>query len=142
MHYRGNWYLDAWCHSKEALRSFAVDRIRKSAPIDEAALNIGEAELNEYFATSYGIFGGKPVHTAVLRFSSQATRWVADEQWHPDQQGIWLGDGGYELRIPYGDPRELIMDILKYGFEVEVVAPDGLRREVAERLKRAAEKYI
>lgn len=127
---------------KEALRSFTVDRIRKCAPLDEAALDISEAELNEYFATSYGIFGGKPVHTAVLRFSSQAARWVADEQWHPDQQGIWLEDGGYELRIPYGDPRELIMDILKYGPEVEVVAPDGLRREMAERLKRAAEKYI
>src|SRR4030067_2182248 len=27
IHYRDNWYLDAWCHSRNALRSFAVERI-------------------------------------------------------------------------------------------------------------------
>src|SRR6185437_13497650 len=26
-HYRDNWYLDVWDHDREALRSFAVDRI-------------------------------------------------------------------------------------------------------------------
>jgi predicted DNA-binding transcriptional regulator YafY len=141
IYYRGNWYLDAWCHAREALRSFAVDRVRSCQPLDEAALDIGETELNEYFATSYGIFAGKPKHIAVLRFSAPAARWVADERWHSDQQGTWLEDGSYELRIPYGDPRELIMDILKYGAEVEVTAPDHLRKEVAGQLKKAAQKY-
>jgi len=140
-HYRGNWYLDAWCHTKEGLRSFAVDRIRKCASLDEPAREIGDAELDEHFATSYGIFAGKPSDTAVLRFSPQAARWVADERWHPDQQGIWREDGSYELWVPYSDPRELIMDVLKYGPEVEVTAPEKLRREVTRRLAQAMEKY-
>jgi proteasome accessory factor C len=30
VHYRDNWYLDAWCHLRRALRSFALDRIGKA----------------------------------------------------------------------------------------------------------------
>ncbi len=142
IHYRGNWYLDAWCHEKNGLRSFAVDRIRQCALVDRPAHNLEDQRLDEHYATSYGIFSGTPCDTAVLRFSPMAARWVADECWHPDQQGVWLEGGGYELRIPYSDPRELIMDILKYGSEVEVMAPETLCKEVGNRLKQAADKYL
>jgi len=50
-------------------------------------------------------------------------RWVADEQWHPRQTGRFLEGGRYELQVPYSDPCERVMDILKFGAEVEVVAP-------------------
>jgi len=52
-----------------------------------------------------------------------------------------LKNGEFELRIPYSDPRELIMDILKSGPEVEVLRPKKLRDVVAERLKVAAGQY-
>lgn len=77
----------------------------------------------------------------MLRFTPERARWVADEHWHPQQQSLLLGDGSYELRIPYSDSRELIMDILKHGAEVEVIAPEELRREVLEHLRLAAAKY-
>ena len=47
----------------------------------------------------------------------------------------------YELRVPYSDPRELVMDILKYGADVEVVAPAELRREAVQRLLTAVSAY-
>ena len=92
-------------------------------------------------SAAYGIFSGTADQTAVLRFTPERARWVAQEQWHPQQQGCSLEDGSYELRIPYGDPRELIMDILRYGPDVEVMAPPALRRQVGERLQAAAERY-
>jgi len=52
-----------------------------------------------------------------------------------------LKNGEFELRIPYSDPRELIMDILKYGPEVEVLRPKKLRDAVAVRLNEAAVQY-
>lgn len=67
---------------------------------------------------------------------------MADEHWHPQQQSQILENGRYELRIPYSDPRELVMDILKHGAEVEVLAPQALRDEVASQLKRGAEQYL
>lgn len=123
IHYRDNWYLDAWCHRAEALRSFSVDRIRAAWLLEEPAREIPDAELDRHFATAYGIFAGEPTNVAVLRFTPERARWVAEEQWHPQQQVVWLADGRCELRIPYGDPRELVLDVMRYGPDVEVVAP-------------------
>ena len=142
VHYRDNWYLDGWCHSRKGLRSFAVDRVKSAAELEEAADARPEEELNEHYASSYGIFSGKANKTAVLRFSAGRARWVADERWHPQQVGQFLTDGRYELRIPYRDDRELVMDVLKHGPDVEVISPDSLRDAVAKRLQTALHFYV
>lgn len=141
VHYRDSWYVDAWCHSRNALRSFAVDRVNSATELPEAAESRSEEELNEHYATAYGIFAGKANKTAVLRFSPTIARWVADERWHPEQIGQFMTDGRYELRFPYRDDRELLMDILKYGPEVEVISPTALREAAADRLRGALTQY-
>lgn len=141
VHYRDNWYLDAWDDLRKALRSFAVDRIRKAEELPEAARDIPDRELDEHFASSYGIFAGKANKTAVLRFSAERARWVADERWHPEQIGQFLTDGRYELRIPFREARELVMDILRHGPEVEVVGPESLRAAVVDALRCALNQY-
>lgn len=139
--YRDNWYLDAWDHGRRALRTFSLDRIDAPHLLAEAAKGVPDASLDRALGASYGIFAGPAKDIAVLRFTAQRARWVADEHWHPRQQGKFLSDGAYELRIPYGDPRELVMDLLRYGPDVEVLGPPGLRREVAARLRAAADLY-
>jgi predicted DNA-binding transcriptional regulator YafY len=139
--YRDNWYLDALDHGRKALRSFAVDRVTGASELDEKAEEVAKDALDEHFASSYGIFGGRANKTAVLVFSRERARWVADERWHPQQVGQFLTDGRYELKIPYRDPRELIMDILRHGAEVQVVGPEALRDDVARQLRRALEAY-
>ena len=141
VHYRDNWYLDAWCHSRDDFRTFAVERIEQARVLNQAAKHISEKELDSHFASAYGIFSGKATQTAVLRFSPQRARWVAEEEWHPQQQGHWREDGYYELHIPYGNPTELIMDILKHGADVEVIKPASLRRTVRQRIYNMAYLY-
>lgn len=140
-HYRDNWYLDAWCHERKSLRVFAVECIRAIEPLTKAAKNVADSTLDRELASSYGIFAGKPYATAVLRFTAKRARWVASENWHPQQGSQWLDDGRYELRVPYSDDRELIMDILKYGADVEVAAPESLRMVVKKQLESAANQY-
>jgi len=140
-HYRDNWYLDAWDHARDALRSFALDRIRDAEMLDEVALDRDTSELDAHLASSYGIFSGPPKAWATIRFSSHAARWVADEHWHSQQQGTWLPDGRFELRVPYSNSRELLMDVLKYGPDAEVVAPVPLREEMKIMLQLALGAY-
>ena len=97
--------------------------------------------LHAHFASAYGIFAGAPKATAQLVFSAFRARWVAEENWHPAQQGRFLEDGRYRLDVPYSDPRELLMDILKHGPDVEVLGPMELRNEVENRLKETLERY-
>ncbi|WP_459867658.1 helix-turn-helix transcriptional regulator [Endothiovibrio diazotrophicus] len=141
VHYRDNWYLDAWCHEREALRSFAVERIREAHPQGQPAQEIPDERLDHHFSDAYGIFSGPVRQAAILRFTSTAARWVADERWHRDQRGEWLDDGSWRLEVPYSDPTELVMEILRHGAEVVVEGPDELRAEVARRLREAAARY-
>jgi len=139
--YRNSWYLDAWCHAAVGLRSFALERIREQALLDTPAKEVPPAELSAHFDHSYGIFSGPAKHRAELRFSAEMSRWVADEQWHPDQQGSLDSEGAWTLKLPFSDPRELVMDILRYGSEVEVLAPEFLREAVAEAARETAGIY-
>jgi predicted DNA-binding transcriptional regulator YafY len=141
VYYRSNWYLDTWCHLREGFRHFSLDRMHPVTTLDEPAREFSDAELDQHFASAYGIFAGQATNTATLRFSPTAAKWVADEQWHPCEEGTVLKDGGFELKVPYSRPEELVMDILKYGPEVEVVGPKDLRGRVAKTLQAAAERY-
>jgi predicted DNA-binding transcriptional regulator YafY len=141
VHYRGNWYVDGWCHVREALRSFAVDAIRAAELREGRAKDIPAAELDAHLGSGYGIFAGREVEWARLRFTPEAARWVAAQRWHPQQRAQFEADGSYLLEVPYAHDRELLMELLKFGPDVEVLAPDSLRRRVAESLRQAAGRY-
>ena len=141
-HYRDNWYLDSWCHLRKGLRSFAVDAIQAAESVEQPkAKDVTELELEKVLGTGYGIFAGEHTKEAVLRFSAEAARWVAREKWHSRQEGEFNEDGSYTLTIPYADETELVMDIMRHGADVEVLAPDTLRQAVHRRLSDAAAQY-
>ena len=141
IYYRDNWYLDAYCHLRQELRSFSVDSIRTAALTNEKSEEITEKELQENFSESYGIFSGKATQRAKLRFTPERSRWVSAEQWHGKQVGSFDQDGSYILEFDYNQDLELIMDILKHGSEVEVLAPENLRNRVSAELKKAFNQY-
>ena len=141
VHYRGNWYVDAWCHKAGGVRSFALDAVRSAVLLDAKAREVPKVELDAHFQSGYGIFAGKDVLWAKLRFTPERARWVSSEDWHPKQKAAFEADGSYVLEVPYADDRELLMDILKFGPDVEVLSPAGLRAKVRATLKTAAERY-
>jgi predicted DNA-binding transcriptional regulator YafY len=139
--YRDNWYLDAWCHLRDDIRSFAVDAIRRVEPLDSKARDVAGRRLDAVLGAGYGIFSGQEVSWAQLRFTPEAARWVAAEQWHPQQRSRREADGSLVLELPYANPTELIMDILRHGSAVEVLAPASLRQAVTDELARASARY-
>jgi len=141
VHYRDNWYLDAWCHMRNALRTFAVESIRKAELLPEKAKNVASNELDKELGSGYGIFTGSKTQTATLRFNPTTARWVASEQWHPEQIGEYDKDGYYVLSFPFSDDRELIQDILKYGSNVEVIKPAKLKQRVKKSLEESLSIY-
>lgn len=92
VHYRENWYLDAWCHMRDGLRSFSMDCVRDAGIRPAKAIDVPEAELDQVLGNGYGIFSGREITWAKLRFSPVAARWVAAEAWHPKQRFNY--DGG------------------------------------------------
>lgn len=138
-YYRENWYLDAWCHLRNELRSFGLDAIKGVWLGTEAAQEVSKEELASVLDSGYGIFGGKDVEWAELEFSPSRAQWVSKETWHPQQEGHFTADGSYRLRLPFSNPTELTMDVLRHLPEVRVLNPHSLRMKVRESLERALE---
>ena len=141
VYYRDNWYVDSWCHLREGIRSFAIDAVHYAEILGDKAKEVSKPKLKEVLESGYGIFSGQSVTWARLRFSPERARWVANEQWHSQQKGKFESDGSYLLEIPYSDDRELLMDILRHGSEVVVIAPEKLRIRIHQELRSTLEIY-
>ena len=127
VHYRDNWYLDAWCHLRDDVRNFSIDAITKLEVTDVAAKALSVKAIDQALGNSYGIFNGAAQGWAKLKFTPERARWVAGETWHPMQESSFEADGSYVLSFPYADDRELIGDIMRFGADVQVLAPAALR---------------
>jgi predicted DNA-binding transcriptional regulator YafY len=139
--YRDNWYVDAYCHLRKGLRTFALDRLKNVEISKEKFKKVPRQERETFYTTAYGIFTGPAKNTAIINFSATAAKEVAHEQWHPKQQGIWIDKGTYQLKVPYGHSRELIMDVLRWGVDAEVKGPKELRKEIMETIAGMGKKY-
>jgi predicted DNA-binding transcriptional regulator YafY len=139
--YRDNWYLDAYCHLRKGLRSFAMDGIRKAHVLEDKTTEVSEKELHENFAESYGIFSGKATQRAKLRFTPEKARWVSAETWHGQQVSSFDKDGNYVLEFDYNQNPELVMEIMKHGDGVEIIGPASLKSKVRAELEKALKKY-
>lgn len=139
--YRDNWYLDAYCHMRKGLRSFALDGIRQAELLNKKSDEVPEKELHENFAESYGIFSGKATQRAKLRFTPEKARWVAGETWHGQQIASYDKDGNYILEFDYNQDPELVMEILKHGNGIEVLSPASLRKKVVNEIKNMLKVY-
>ncbi len=138
VHYRNNWYLDAWDHLRDDLRTFALDAMRAVQMVPGKVRDVADAELDAVLASGYGIFSGRKVRWATLRFTPERARYVAMEEWHPRQRARWEKNGCYVLEVPFSSETELMMEILKFGAECEVVSPAALKEAVRQRHLAAA----
>lgn len=142
VHYRDNWYLDSWCHLREGLRSFSIDAIEKLEAINDDGIKVSKESLDAAMGVGYGIFSGKTITWATLKFSPKRSQWVSREVWHPNQKSSFEADGSFVLMIPYSDDRELIGDIMRFGPEVEVIAPQSLKSKVHSTLLAALSRFV
>ena len=141
VHYRNTWYLDAWCHRAKALRRFALDAVEAASILAIPAREVSMARVEAMMDAGYGIYAGAAPRWAVLVFDPRAAQWASREEWHPEQKGRWLDDGAYELRLPFVDETELVMDLLRQGEQVQVLEPPELVDAIRLRLLAAARLY-
>lgn len=133
--YREAWYLDAWCHLRTELRSFALDAIKNVALSKEPAKEVSDKDIARVLDGGYGIYSGKEIEWAELEFTAEQARWVSKELWHPDQKGQLLDDGRYRLKVPFSNPTELAMDIMRHVPAVKIISPRALITRIRELLK-------
>lgn len=141
VHYKENWYLIAWCHNAEGLRMFALDAIESANIKNEKAISVDAKLIDELVGRDFGIYSGGDRQWAKLKFTAEQARWIEAEIWHAEQKTTVLDDGSLLMEIPYADPKELMLEVLRFGSDVEVMEPPELRKKIGDRLKLAAAQY-
>ena len=72
-HYRDNWYLYAWCHDSNMLKSYTIERIRNARVSRLTAREISESKLDDHFAPSWGIYAGQAHRYGTTNFQPAAS---------------------------------------------------------------------
>ena len=132
--YDRSWHVVGYCHLREGVRVFKVDRIRKALQTGEGFERLPDFDLESFLNTGWGLMRGLslPVEEVVLRFRPPASRWVAEERWHDTQQVTVLTDGRVEFRVTIQVSPEFQRWVFRYGRDVEVVNPRSLREWMAD----------
>jgi predicted DNA-binding transcriptional regulator YafY len=129
---------DSWA---KGVRTFKLDRLERAQMLDQSYEIPPEFDANVYLVDSWGIMRGEDLTEVVLQFSRGVAALVRERKWHPSQTIDELADGGLLFTVRVSNPREMRPWIRSWGAEVEVLEPSELRNEMAEQVRRMAERY-
>jgi predicted DNA-binding transcriptional regulator YafY len=134
-------YLVGWDETRDAMRTFKVERIRDVALTPETFSAPEPEVVAGMFERAWDIIADQDPIDVVLRFSPAVASRVREARWHPSERVEPADDGGLTWRATVAGPIEIRLWILSWGDDVEVLAPSSLRDDVAARLRRAAAQY-
>jgi predicted DNA-binding transcriptional regulator YafY len=136
----GTIYLVGFCHLRNAVRTFAMDRIKDFVVLDESFQLPKDFSLEDYLQSAFLVMRGDP-QTVKVRFSPGAAQIVRERIWHPTQELRELPDGSLDVSLKVPINYEVISWILGFGSAAEVLQPPSLRKQLSEELQRAAAIY-
>jgi predicted DNA-binding transcriptional regulator YafY len=135
--YLRSWHLIGYCHLREDVRVFKLDRIQEIVPLRSTFEPDDDFDLAAFLGEGWGLMRGldSPVETIELCFEQPAARWVAEEHWHASQQLEWLDDGRLRFSVLIQITPEFRRWVFRYGRQVEILQPDHLREWVRDEAR-------
>lgn len=139
----GVWYLVGWCRWRQAVRTFAVDRIRLLELRDETfpPPPLERFSPETYFGEAWRLQRGAEMVRVVARFAPDQARYLRGRVWHPTQEAREEPDGSLVLSFRVLGMEEIARWLLQFGSRVEVLEPPSLRALLAEEVRRLVEVY-
>ena len=126
----GALYLIGYCHMRQAVRMFAVDRI-VSLTITALPCQMPLGfNVEEYVKDALTVMVGGPQIEVELLFDKRTSAWAKNRIWHPSQKATIRKDGCLILVLQVASTPELIGWILSFGPGVRIIRPNSLRQQV------------
>jgi proteasome accessory factor B len=134
-------YLIGWDETRDALRTFKIERIRDVA-LTPRTFELPEGDgVEGALRRAWDIIADQAATEVVLRFAPSVAARVQEATWHPTQRVVVEEDGSLTWRATVAGTIEIRLWILSWGDEVEVLEPEPLRIDVASTHHRAALQY-
>ena len=139
--YKGEWYLSAYCHYRESIRTFAVSRITKARVLDETFTMPKGMTPNRMFGDRFGIIWKDKFYNVRIRFSAEVAPYIRERQWHPQQMIKDFKDGSLVLEFTTNHINEVKDWVLSWGGGATVLSPSILVEKTKLSLKQATANY-
>jgi proteasome accessory factor C len=121
----GRWYLEAWCHRSQGVRTFRLDRIEELEVLDVDGTPPPEARPREVSAR---MFHASPDDLVVELLLSPRAAWVAEN--FPIESAERREDGSVQVVLRTAQPAWVRRLVWRLGGEATVLSPSELAEEV------------
>jgi predicted DNA-binding transcriptional regulator YafY len=134
---QGEWYVLAWCHTRERIQQFSVAQVREvsllKSTFEVPARFNPQQLLGSVFRRQVL---GDDVYEVRLRFDKSVAESVTKRNWQPRQKAQLLRNGSVELSFPAVGLFEVSRWVLSWGSRVRVIAPTKLKAMVSAEIKQ------
>jgi proteasome accessory factor B len=134
----GEWFLFAFDHARNDIRTFAPARIQSLQPTGKTFERSQKFSLEKRLRDSFGVHAGEGKFEVVIRFEPRAADYIREKKWHSSQNLRDLKDGGVELTVNLSSLAEVQRWVLSWAGEAKVLKPS----ELVESVQLAARKIL
>lgn len=134
----GEWFLFAWCHLRQDIRTFVPARIKAIKLTGETFARPQKFSLEKRLRDSFGVQSGQGSYDVAIRFNEMVADYIREKKWHDSQQLKELNDGGLELRMKLSSLSEVERWVLGWGGNAKVLHPP----ELAEKIRQSAQAIL
>lgn len=137
----GFWYVLGWCHMRQDIRTFALDRIRKVKILEKHNLTKAGFDFDEYIAMCWRSYYLEDPEEVRIKFSPIAAKEIHRKEWHPTQKVKDMKDGSLELTIQVSGEDEIMRWVLSWGKDAQVLQPKALKDRIKKEIAAMAKAY-
>ncbi len=139
--FRGHsWYLIAYCHTRNELRTFRLSRIIKAKGTERRFRRKDNYSIKDYFKDSWELYKGKLVEFSA-EFRGKASKVILSGIHHPSES-IKLESGGRVIYSAKASGREeIIRWLIGFGEDVKILSPPDLIEDVKKHLQSTLNVY-
>jgi len=141
--FRNRWYLVAEDEKDGRVKTFGLDRISNLKITTNKFKTSAEVNLVEKFQHYYGVIGSEDEQPTeiTLAFTALQGKYIKSLPIHASQKTIHDTEEETVVTLQIFPTLDFIMELLSYGAEVKVIAPQWLAADVKERHERASGRY-
>jgi proteasome accessory factor B len=136
------WYAIGFDEMREAVRTFALPRMRATQLQDKTFERPPDFSLEDHLEHSLGVFSVQEVpQTVRIRFSGWAAQFVRERKWHSSQRLYELEAGALEWEASLSSMVELERWVMGFGAHARVLAPACLVERIRAGLQATMAGY-
>ena len=132
---RHAWYLVGFCHKRNEIRLFRLDRIRQITLLDRNFQKKPGFSLTDFFKDSWELYQGEPVRVKI-RFRGVGAKVVESGQHHSSEKITKLKDGSLIYEVKVNGIEEIGRWVLGFGEDAKVLEPKELREKIKITLQK------